>query len=127
MSVNVYLNKPDGSVATYEGEAVRGGTYALMSSANSGPHDCWLNVTYNYGEVYAALLGDRYPGMVEFFNGKTVAEVLPLLRELVARSPKSRPFKDNYWAPTIGNALEPIRTFIAWSEQYPDGRWEANG
>lgn len=127
MSVEVYLHRADGEMATYAGESVRGGTYALMSSANEGPHDCWLNVTYNYSEVYRALLGDRYPGMVEFFNGKTVAEVLPLLRELVSRAPDARPFKSDYWAPTIGNALAPIKTFIAWSEHYPDGRWEASG
>ena len=76
-----------------EAHHIVGGTYAI------GDQHAYLNVTYNYGQIYQRFWGDR---TLRYLHDKKVAEVIAVLDAALAVLPINR--EANYWEATEGNA-----------------------
>lgn len=118
MSIDVYLKDTNGVTVEVENHE-EGGTYVL-----GGETEAHLNITYNYSKVYY-LAVENFPGMIDFFNGKKAADLLPVLEAAIKKLGITR--YDDYWAPTPGNAGYALSLLIPWCKQYPDAVFEAYG
>ena len=114
MSWWVYLNDPEtgGSVEVPAHE--EGGTYQL-----GGADRAELNVTYNYGKVYA-LVGFKLRDL----HGRRALLTIPDLRRASSRL-GTRRYSD-YWAPTPGNAGHALSVLLGWAEANPDAVWDVS-
>ena len=113
MSYDIYMTHADG-IRCQVPHHMGGGTTIV-----GGYTEAWLNVTYNYSPFYYSFL-DKENG-IRWLYGKTGREVLAKLR-LAIRSlalMEWTPYKD-YWAPTPGNALQPLLAFKRWANMHPD-------
>ena len=97
---------------------MRGGTYAMY-----GTCELWLNVTYNYGEIYRRqnVLGE---GGIRSIYGMTGAESIPVLEK--AASALNDEVDSDYWKPTEGNAKRPLLQLITIAKMRPDGIWKGD-
>jgi hypothetical protein len=95
---------------------MRGGTYCVGGTA-----ECWLNVTYNYGEHYYRVFGE---GGVRTIYGMTGAESLPVLK--AAAGQLGDDTDSDYWKPTEGNAKRALLQLAALAQLRPDGVWEGD-
>lgn len=93
-----------------------GGTYAV-----GGTREAWLNVTYNYGDIYCRVLGEDG---IRSIYGMTGAESLPLL--VGAAQLLADDATDNYWEATDGNAKRPLLKLAAMARMRPDGVWDGD-
>lgn len=73
-----------------------------------------LNVTYNYGEVYSI-----FEFSIRDLHGKRAAAVTPIL-EIIVKKCGTNQFKENYWAPTPGNAGHVLNILLVWAQANPD-------
>ncbi len=73
---------------------LQGGTCAV-----GGTTELWLNVTYNYGEIFRKVLGEKG---IRSIYGLGAVESLPILFEAVNKLEGKR--QGDYWAATEGNA-----------------------
>ena len=95
---------------------IAGGTYR-----DGGDNNLWISVTYNYGEVYQMIWPDK---RLDAFVGVGAAESFAMLHEALARLPEARPYKKDYWAPTIGNARVALEGMLALAKLAPpDAVW----
>lgn len=100
MSYDIYLKDPvsEETIEIDEPHFMRGGTYKL-----GGNTELWLNITYNYGCYYReASKGDlRFgeDGGIRGIYGKTGAESVPMLEDLISRI-ENRYKKDGEWIVT---------------------------
>ena len=96
MSYDIDIVNPDtGETRVFEEKHnITGGTYTV-----GGTNEAWLNITYNYAEVYYKMCGFN----VRTFSGLTVSEVLPTIKSAIKKLGNDRYGRD-YWAPTLGNA-----------------------
>lgn len=117
MSVDVYL-KLDGETAEVAAHT-EGGTYAVGGSA-----EAHLNITYNYGKILALAVPD-YPGMIEFFDKRSAADMIPVLEALVEKLGTNQ--HEDYWAPTPGNTGHALSIILKWCKQHPTATLEAHG
>lgn len=97
---------------------MRGGTYALY-----GTCELWLNVTYNYGEIF------RRPDVlgkdgIRAIYGMTGAESIPVLKK--AASALNDDVDPDYWKATEGNAKRPLLQLTAMAQMRPDGIWDGD-
>lgn len=134
MSHDVCMKK-DGKVLPTNHPA-KGGRYAVAvlnpdTEALLEPLGiCDLNVTYNYSWFYYKFL-DTIDGL-EYLYGKKGSECLPRLEyclaQLCSKGMGNGKFSydKDYWAPTAGNAAVPIKTFIEWCKEHPDGIFEGD-
>ena len=94
MSHDIYVLKKTGETRSLDVPCnLRGGTYAV-----EGSDEAWLNITYNYGTFYHAIWGYG----LSYFNGKTVAQTLPLISKAIKKLGVCR--SEDYWEKTQGNA-----------------------
>lgn len=93
-----------------------GGTYAV-----GGTREAWLNVTYNYGDIYRRVLGEDG---IRSIYGMTGAESVSVLEE--AASKLSDDATGDYWEATDGNAKRPLLKLAAMARMRPDGIWDGD-
>jgi hypothetical protein len=93
---------------------LRGGTYAA-----GGTHECWLNVTYNYGAHFRRVFGPL--GIRSIYGIKARFTVVPL-EEAIAKLDTDVDL-DDYWNPTEGNARRALEHLLALAKAAPEGRW----
>lgn len=93
-----------------------GGTYAV-----GGTREAWLNVTYNYGDIYRRVLGEDG---IRSIYGMTGAESVSVLEE--AASKLSDDATGDYWEATDGNAKRPLLKLAAMARMRPDGVWDGD-
>ena len=127
-----------------------GGVYRV-----GGTIEATLNVTYNYGALYALVIPD-YPGLLPLFQGKRAEDLIPVLEQAVAQLGTAQYRRDrdacprcgytpetpvsvldltyntetrlvDYWAPTPGNAGYALNILLDWARQYPEATFDATG
>ena len=109
MGWSVYL-ETDGKPVEVE-LFCEGGTQAV-----GGSTEAWVSITFNYAEVYFLFNFD----LRKTLDGKKASTVLPKLKKVWNKLKGCKPFKNDYWAPTPGNAGVPIKLILGWAEQHPD-------
>ena len=115
MSWDCYLtDKDSGDVLKVdEPHTLTGGTYQV-----GGSNELWLNITYNYGRLYRAVLGsDGLNGL----NGKTGAESIPWLESGIAKLGDE--YSEDYWEATEGNVKAALQDLVALAKMAPNGVW----
>jgi hypothetical protein len=96
---------------------MRGGTYAI-----GGTYLAELNVTYNYGPHFRAVL-DETKG-IRVLYGMTGAESIPLLQQAIDKLKDD--VAEDYWEPTEGNAKQALCQLLALATMRPDGVWDGD-
>ena len=94
---------------------MRGGTYAV-----NGAKELWLNITYNYSDIYRRpeVLGEHG---IRSIYGMSAHESIPVLEEAIAVLGDD--VHEDYWEPTEGNAKRPLIQLLAMAKMRPDGIW----
>lgn len=92
---------------------VKGGTYAI-----NGTTEAWLNITYNYGDIYRAKFGEKG---IRTIYGMTGAESIPVIQKVI--DSLNDDVDDDYWEPTEGNAKKALFGLLAFAKMRPDGVW----
>lgn len=85
-----------------------GGTFSL-----GGTDEAELNVTYNYGDIYA-----DYGFSLRDLDGKRARDVAPIMAAIVLNCGTQR--HRDYWAATAGNAGHALAILYAWAMANPD-------
>lgn len=118
MSYDIYLNHPvTGEVLHTETmHQMRGGTYAI-----AGTTECWLNVTYNYGQHFYRVMGEKG---IRIIYGMTGAESIPVLKAAMAALGDD--VDPDYWIATEGNAKAALAGLLALAQMRPDGVWSGD-
>ena len=118
MSYDIFLDDPvTGKTIDLDGpHQLAGGTFAI-----GGTTEAWLNITYNYGRHFRAVLGAEG---IRWLYGKSGAETLPKLRE--AAKALGDDVHPDYWEPTEGNAKADLMQLIALAQLRPDGIWSGD-
>ena len=93
---------------------MQGGMYAV-----GGTDELWLNVTYNYGDIFRSVMGKDGIYIIE---GKTGAQTIPIFKSAIAKL--NDDVDNDYWKPTEGNAKRPLCQLLAFAEMRPDGIWK---
>ncbi len=91
-----------------------GGNYCI------GSREAYLYITYNYGTVFRKVNGNK--GLVEWLNGLTGAESIPVLEAAIAQLGDD--VREWYWEPTEGNAKRALRQLLDFAKERLDGVWE---
>jgi hypothetical protein len=96
---------------------LRGGTYVL-----GGTTEAYLNVTYNYGDIFRKVLPkvDGSDG-IQSIHKMNSKDSIPLLKNAVAKLRDDK--SDNYWEATEGNAQAALLNLIELAEKAPEGIW----
>ena len=87
-------------------------------------NEACIAITYNYSSVLKLVVPD-WDGMARFFDGRTAAEMEPILADVVEKCGTKR-FTD-YWAPTPGNVGYIMAIILEWCRLHPEGIFKANG
>lgn len=96
-----------------------GGTYVL-----GGTNEADLNVTWNYSFFFYNFL-DKGKG-IRWLYGKSGAETIPRLEKAIKGLTGGfggGVYKEDYWAPTYGNARHALEILLDWAKQHPDAVW----
>lgn len=95
---------------------IRGGTYAI-----GGTNEAWLNVTYNYGDIFRRVFGEDG---IRSIYGKSGAESIPMLQKAI--SVLKDDATNDYWEATEGNAKKALYGLLALAQLRPDGVWDGD-
>jgi hypothetical protein len=95
---------------------MKGGTYQV-----GGCPEASLNVTYNYGSHYRAVLGAEG---IRTIYGMTGSDSVPVLQRAVDQLGDD--CVADYWTPTEGNAKKALLQLIALAKLRPDGVWQGD-
>lgn len=113
MSYDVHIvDRISGEQLHFDGtHDYKGGTYAV-----GGTTKAWINVTYNYGKLYAEIWGHGLYG----FDDMNVVDVIPKLMEgiVILGTTKS----EDYWEATKGNAGAALAGIVAIACHFPEGK-----
>lgn len=97
---------------------MRGGTYQL-----GGCRELWLNITYNYGQIYRR--GDVFGEKgIRTIYGMAGLESIPLLANAIAALKDD--CSNDYWEPTEGNAKKALVQLLTMAKMRPDGIWDGD-
>ncbi len=96
--------------------SIHGGTYQIGASKY-----IWLNVAYNYAEIYARNDVFGLNG-VRILNGMTGAESIPILQKAID-SLKKEVHRD-YWKTTDGDARLALCNVLQMAKVHPDCVWK---
>ena len=117
MSWDLRLTKDGVTVCADNPHNIRGGTYCVNENCRLE-----LNITYNYGEVFALLW--RGVPFARVFNGVEASESIKIIDAALCFFLECHNDYD-YWYPTLGNvkrALENMRELATLAP--PDATWE---
>lgn len=145
MSYDVFLVDHVGNSLVSKRLIQEGGTQVM-----GGTSMCELNITYNYASLYTIAL-DEEKGL-HWIKGKTGNETIKRLQHAVkvlGTRRYQRPvdscehcgftigvgpglsdpglvtnIREDYWAPTPGNAGYALNILLQWAMEYPNGYWE---
>ena len=97
---------------------IRGGCYAV-----GGTNEAWLNVTYNYADIFYRddVLGKDG---IRSIYGKSGAESIPMLQKAI--SVLKDDATNDYWEATEGNAKKALYGLLAFAQLRPDGVWDGD-
>ena len=87
-----------------------GGTYRL-----GGTTECWLNITYNYADIYYKHFGEKG---IRAIYGMSGAESIPLLKSVISEL-SGEVWQDD-WGATEANAKRALCKLLALGEMRPD-------
>ncbi len=93
-----------------------GGTYRV-----GGTTECWLNITYNYADIYYKHFGEKG---IRTIYGMSGAESIPLLKSVINKLGDD--VSQDYWEATEGNAKRALCKLLALAEMRPDGVWDGD-
>lgn len=95
---------------------IKGGTYAM-----NGTTEAWLNITYNYGQIYREKFGEKG---IRTIYGMTGAESIPVIQKVIDEL--GNDVNKDYWKATEGNAKKPLYGLLAFAKMRPDGIWDGD-
>lgn len=148
MSYDVYLHDDNGAPCKVR-PFLGGGTIEVNpDTMEEVPQvEARLNVTYNYSRVYGlaikAALWDLHqsnlglPSLrntlrsmgedgLRHLDGRTALIVRDALEAVLAQLTNNRPYENDYWAPTLGNAAVPLRVLASWCHEHPSGTFRVH-
>lgn len=112
MSYDINLVDKDGNMLFADNNhKYSGGTYAL-----GGTKELWLNVTYNYSQIFRQVLGDKG---IRTIYGMKAQDAIPILEQAASRLKND--VTDNYWEVTEGNAKLALLNLIGLAKLAPEG------
>ena len=79
----------------------------------------WLNVTYNYGDIFRKVMP---PDGLRTIEGMSGADSIPVLEKAISKLADN--VDKDYWKPTEGNAKRALHGLLALAKLRPDGIWE---
>lgn len=97
-------------------QEVRGGTYQL-----GGTNQAWVNITYNYGQIFRDIFGEKG---IRTIYGLTGRESIPLLEQAIDRL--NDDISNDYWEATEGNAKQSLKYLLIFAQLRPDGVWNGD-
>ena len=115
MSYDMYLVDPvtKETLETTTEHFMTGGTYAV-----GGTKEMWLNITYNYGEIFRKVMGKDGIHKIE---GMQAVDSIPILQNAIDKLKDD--VDSNYWNATEGNAKRALVQLLALAKMRPDGEW----
>lgn len=118
MSYDITLNDPiTKEVIKFETKhQIKGGTYAL-----DGTNEAWLNITWNYVDIFHQLFGDNG---IRTIYGMTGEESIPLLKDSISKLADD--VSEDYWESTEGNVKQSLLGLLIFAQLRPDGIWEGD-
>lgn len=106
----------------------KGGTFAI-----NGTTELWLNITWNYFEIFRKVLGEKG---IRVIYGLTGEESQPILKQAIDQLSNNDVVSvetrlnaaklSGYWKPTERNAKEALAQLWCMAELRPDGIWEGD-
>ena len=117
MSYDIYLKSQVSGeeIQLTEPHYMTGGTYRI-----GGTPEAHLNITYNYGGIFAKVLD----GGIRAIYGMTGVKSIPVLETAIAKLKDD--VADNYWDATEGNAKVALTQLLALAQMRPDGIWDGD-
>lgn len=79
-----------------------------------GTSECFLNVTWNYSDMF-----DFY-----WLDGKSGKEALPVLKEFSDKWKSCKPYERDYWAPTPGNVKKAVDRLISFVKLEEEAKFQ---
>ena len=118
MSYDITLNDPVSkeTIQLDSPHQMKGGTYAM-----GGTTEAWLNITYNYGEIFRYTMGEKG---IRTIYGMTGGESIAVLEKAIRQL--SDDVNDDYWEATEGNAKRSLIKLLALARLRPDGVWSGD-
>lgn len=103
---------------------MKGGTYAM-----GGTKECHLNITYNYGGIFAKAFGDNGPHAIRTASirdlyGKFGHESIPVIESAISKLGDD--VDENYWKATEGNTKAALIQLLTLAKLRPDGIWDGD-
>ena len=89
-----------------EPHSLHGGTRVSAATTTRA----WFNITYNYAEVYSTIADDF---SIKNLDGNYVQDARRLVEKALEKIPSARPYEQDYWAPTLGNARKALEDLLA--------------
>ena len=93
-----------------------GGTYCV-----GGTDRAWLNVTYNYADIFYKVLGEKGIRSIYGLTGKDSIMILSK-----AISELKDDVSDNYWEATEGNVRKALSDLLQLAIMKPDAIWDGD-
>jgi len=88
-----------------------------------GQTDTQLNVTYNYSWYYYMFLDEKEG--IRWLYKKKGKDCIERLTKAIKPFIKHEPYTD-YWADTPGNCIKPLKIFLEWCQEYPEGEFDGD-
>lgn len=114
MSYWVYLEDDKGETLHTDTAIEEGGTYM-----QGGSTACELNITYNYGTIYAA-----HEFSIRHLHEQIAGDTIPRLESLVEQI--GTVTSHDYWEATPGNAGHAVSILLRSARQHPTGAWRVS-
>ncbi|MBW4533722.1 MAG: hypothetical protein KME09_07260 [Pleurocapsa minor HA4230-MV1] len=96
---------------------IRGGIFA-----EEGTRDLWLNITFNYSQIYRQVFGENG---IQLIDGLTGAQSISVLEKAIKQLGDD--VDDDYWRATEGNAKMALSQLLVFAQLRPDGIWDIEG
>lgn len=118
MSYDIDLIDPaTGKVGTISKRHIPGGTYAIGGTTKAS-----VNITWNYGKHYYAVMGEEG---IRSIYGMTGKESIPVLIAAINKLDHTTE-TDDYWEATEGNARCALATLLSLAVELPDHVWQGD-
>ena len=95
---------------------IKGGMYCM-----GGTTEAWINITYNYGQIYREKFGKEG---IRTIYGMTGAESIPIIQKVI--DSLSNETNSDYWTATEGNAKRALYGLLSFAKMRPDGIWDGD-
>lgn len=123
MSYDIGLNDKNGERIFFdEPLELWGGIVAVDPKTGDlvGDKEAYLNVTYNYSQIFYLVFGSEGIHVLEGLLGM---ESIPILDKAIAALGND-PVDEDYWKATLGNARKALEDLRELAKLAPGGIWE---